>query len=50
MLGYCETGSASVGSLGYRVHLEGVVGVGGQDVGRVGSKLHLSFFGERRGD
>ena len=47
MLGYCEAGSASVGSLGYRVHLEGVVGASGQDVGRVGSKLHLNFFRER---
>jgi hypothetical protein len=50
MLGYCEASSTSMGSLGDRVHLERVVGVGGQDVGRVGSKLHLSFFGERGGD
>ena len=47
MLGYCKAGGTSMSSLGYRVHLEGVVGVGGQDVGRVGSKLHLSFFRER---
>jgi hypothetical protein len=50
MLGDREAGSTSVGSLGYRVHLEGIVGVGSQDVGRVGSKLHLSFFRERGGD
>jgi hypothetical protein len=41
VLSYYEAGGTSMSSLGYHVHLEGVVGVGGQDVGRVGPKLHL---------
>ena len=44
MLSHCEAGGTSISSLGYRVYLEGAVGVGGQDVCRVSSKLHLSLF------